>query len=132
MKNAFVMMAALAFFVAGGAQTRAGSEYLLYYSDGTNVASGLIDVTGGGLVDSGVLDVTAGAAVGVYPLIPGGPTPFTSPLGNFLVDNVVYPGADPALDKDGLLFGSGPIELNIWGNLAWKLFLLCLDRLRRH
>jgi hypothetical protein len=91
------------------------------FSGGGNVATATLEAEdiGGGhfLVTSGTLTVTAGGAVGTYSLIPGGPGAFFSPSGDFIVDNVLYyPGANPFLDVDGLLFGSGNKEINIWGN----------------
>jgi hypothetical protein len=71
---------------------------------------------GSWLATGGSLTVTGGSDVGTYTLIPGGPGITTSPLGSFLYDNVVTPSANPALDVDGLLFGSGGTELNVWGN----------------
>ncbi len=83
-------------------------------------AFGTLNVTdqGGGtwLATGGSLTVTGGSDVGTYTLIPGGPGIVTSPFGSFLYDNVITPTANPALDVDGLLFGTAGKELNVWGN----------------
>ena len=88
----------------------------------SQTAYGSINVTdegnGSWLATAGNLIVTGGSDVGTYTLIPGGPGITTSPLGSFLYDNVITPSANPALDVDGLLFGSGGTELNVWGNSA--------------
>jgi hypothetical protein len=85
-------------------------------------ASGSLNVTdeGGGtwLATGGTLTVTGGSDVGTWTLIPGGPGVTLSPLGSFDYDNVITPSANPALDTDGLLFGSAGKELNVWGNSA--------------
>lgn len=66
---------------------------------------------------SGTLDVTSGVDAGMYSLTPGGPSAFTSPSGAFIADNVLFPGANPLLDADGLLFtGAGGLEVNIFGD----------------
>ena len=94
--------------------------YAFTFSLGGNTGSALLDTTslGGGRfwVTGGTLYVTGGADVGTYPLIAGGPTAFTSPSGAFIVDNVLQPSSDPILDGNGLLFGNGSLEINIWGN----------------
>ncbi len=86
----------------------------------SQTAYGTLNVTdlGGGswLATSGNLTVTGGSDVGSYTLIPGGPGVTLSPLGSFLYDNVIYPSANPALDVDGLLFGTSGKEINVWGN----------------
>jgi len=100
--------------------TGADPQYFFTFSIGGNIGSALLTTTdlGGGhsLATGGTLDVTAGAAVGTYSLSLGGPAPFISPSGAFQVDNVLTPAADPILDTYGLLFGSGGVEINIWGN----------------
>ena len=86
----------------------------------TQTAYGSLNVTdeGGGswLATSGTLTVTGGSDVGSYTLIPGGPAITLSPLGSFDYDNLITPGANPALDVDGLLFGVTGKEINVWGN----------------
>jgi hypothetical protein len=67
-------------------------------------------------VTGGTLNVAAGADIGTYPLLPGGPAPFLSPSGAFIVNNILYPASDPIFDIYGLLFGNGSLEINIWGN----------------
>jgi len=83
-------------------------------------AFGSVNVTyeGGGawLATAGSLTVTGGSDVGTWTLIPGGPGVTYSPFGSFIYDNVITPSADPALDVDGLLFGTTGKELNVWGN----------------
>lgn len=89
----------------------------------TETAYGSVNVAdqGGGkwLATSGSLTITGGADIGTWNLIPGGPGVATSPLGRFNYDNVITPAANPALDVDGLLFGTtgaGAKEINVWGN----------------
>lgn len=91
----------------------------------TETAYGSVNVTdqGGGkwLATSGSLTITGGADIGTWNLIPGGPGVTTSPLGRFIYDNLITPAANPALDVDGLLFGTtgaGAKEINVWGNSA--------------
>lgn len=116
-------------FSSGGGPGVSGSPmgddptFRMTFSGGGNVATATLEAEdiGGGhfLATSGTLTVTAGGAVGTYSLIPGGPGAFFSPSGAFIVDDVLYyPGANPFLDVDGLLFGSGNKEINIWGNGA--------------
>ena len=86
----------------------------------TETAFGSLNVTDEGsgkwLATSGSLTVTGGSDVGTWTLIPGGPGVTTSPFGSFLYDNVITPSMNPALDVDGLLFGTTGKELNVWGN----------------
>jgi PEP-CTERM motif len=135
----------------GGVVTPSASGHLggedplfqLTYNDGTELIVASLNTTPSGLGDgsylatSGILTVTGGSLPGVYPLIPSlnPPNIFTSPLGAFFADNLVYPnnnagsgfnnGADGTavisnpsfFDNLGLLFGSGGnIEINFWGN----------------
>jgi len=90
------------------------------FSIASQTAYGSINVSdqgnGSWLATGGTLTVTGGSDVGTYTLIPGGPGITTSPLGSFLYDNLVTPANNPALDVDGLLFGSSGKELNVWGN----------------
>jgi hypothetical protein len=66
----------------------------------------------------GILIVQSGPIEGIYELYPSPDPPgiFTSPSGAFLVDNVLWPGQNPSLDGDGLLFTGNGLEINIWGN----------------
>jgi hypothetical protein len=88
----------------------------------TETAYGSVSVTdqGGGvwLATSGSLTITGGADVGTWSLIAGGPGVTLSPLGRFDYDNLITPSANPALDVDGLLFGTTTEEINVWGNSA--------------
>lgn len=88
----------------------------------TETAYGSVSVTdqGGGvwLATSGSLTITGGADVGTWSLIAGGPSVTLSPLGRFDYDNLITPSANPALDADGLLFGTTTEEINVWGNSA--------------
>jgi len=92
------------------------------FSIGPDVGSGTLNTTniGGGafLATAGTLTVTAGNDMGSYTLYPGGPGVSLSPSGFFQYNNVVYPGANPLLDIDGLLFAGAVPEINIWGNSA--------------
>lgn len=88
----------------------------------TETAYGTVNVTdeGGGtwLATSGSLTITGGADIGTWSLIAGGPGVTLSPLGRFDYDNVITPSANPALDTEGLLFGTTAKEINVWGNSA--------------
>jgi len=88
----------------------------------TQTAFGSLNVSdqGGGkwLATGGSLTVTGGTDLGTYSLIAGGPAVTTSPFGSFIYDNVITPAANPALDVDGLLFGTTGKEINVWGNSA--------------
>ena len=90
------------------------------FAIGAQTAYGSINVTdrgnGSWLATGGSLTVTGGTDVGTYTLIPGGPGITTSPFGSFLYDNLITPSANPAIDVDGLLFGTTGKELNVWGN----------------
>jgi hypothetical protein len=69
------------------------------------------------LATAGTLTVTGGQDVGSYPLYPDGPTEVDSPSGYFLIDNLLYPSIDPAIDNGGLLFAtSSDFEINIFSN----------------
>jgi len=104
--------------ISGGTGTGIDPLFSFSISLDGNVANALLTTTdlGGGqfLVTGGTLHVTAGAAVGNYPLFPGGPAAFFSPSGAFIVDNVLYPTSNPVLDVDGLLFSGSGLEINIW------------------
>jgi hypothetical protein len=94
--------------------------YLFTFNIGGNQGNALLSSTepGGGQfwTVSGTLGVTAGADTGTYSLTAGGPSSFFSPNGAFIANNVLYPSSDPDLDSNGLLFGGGGLEINIWGN----------------
>ena len=69
------------------------------------------------LTTGGSLTVTGGYDIGTYPLYPGGPGVFTSPMGAFYYNNLLYPpSVNPQIDLDGLLFAVPGMEINIWGN----------------
>jgi hypothetical protein len=92
---------------------------------------------------AGSLSLTVGGTTTVYTLNTGvGPGVTLSPTGDFNVDNLVYPNLDAntassegidtgltsgagasALDYWGLLFSSGPTDVNIWGNGANSISL---------
>jgi hypothetical protein len=107
------------------------------FNIGGNIGSGSLMSTneGGGnfLATSGTLTMTTptlGGANSTYCLVPAGAASVsTSPLGAFLYDNVVAPGANPAFPTIyGLLFSntlqacgqgfSGSDEINIWATNA--------------
>ena len=98
----------------------ADPQFDFTYSDGANSAFGTLSASalGGGdfLATSGSLTVTAGADAGTYSLFPGGPGQTTSPSGAFYYDDVVYPGSNPFIDNDGLLFTGNGLEINIFSS----------------
>ena len=55
-----------------------------------------------------------GAITGFAP-DPGG-APAYSPSGAFIYDQLIYPGSDPIVDNDGLLFNVGGVEYNLFSN----------------
>jgi hypothetical protein len=119
--------------------------YIFTYSDLSGDAGyGVLNAVPDGLGDdglhaiSGSLTVTSSAGgllpLGTYPLLTAGPGVTTSPSGNYVVDNLIYPANDAGsganngadgfptvsnpsyLDFFGLLFGKGGTEVNIYGN----------------
>jgi hypothetical protein len=118
--------------------------YVFSVSDGAgDVGQGVLHAIDDGLGDGGMLAVsgsltmTGGSLAGnTFALLTAGPAVTLSPTGNFIVDNLVYPGnnaangvnngqgglgaiANPSfLDNGGLLFGQSGFDLNIWGNGA--------------
>jgi hypothetical protein len=77
----------------------------------------LADLGGGDFfATAGNLTVTGGDGIGTYPLYPGGPSTVQSPSGVFYFDNILLPLQDPVLDLEGILFRSGVVEVNIWGD----------------
>jgi hypothetical protein len=93
--------------------------------DGVTFGSGEIIATdnGGGVytADSGTFVIAPGGPLiaGTYSLIPnpGAPNQSTSPSGLFFYDNQVAAQADPFLSNNGLLFGNGPVDVNLYSNL---------------
>src|ERR1700727_1110334 len=71
----------------------------------TDIGSGEYLATSGFLAIAGT--GTNNPDGGMYPLYPGGPTQTTSPAGNFLYDNVLFPSQVPSIDNNGLLFIGG-------------------------
>lgn len=59
-------------------------------------------------------------------LIPGGPAPFTTPSGTYIVDNVLYFPAAPYLDVDGIGFTVGGGEANVYFDSTGPAYLLAL------
>jgi hypothetical protein len=112
MKNLHISFGLLSTLVlAAFSSTAQADMYDITYTDGgANVANGVIDVVGDSAV-SGSLTVTAGSASGSWTLSPG-----SGSDGSFIWDNEVFPGSDPFLDGDGLLFVDDGSELNMWGN----------------
>ena len=108
----------------------AGTVTFTYSDTAGLAASGSLTVTnlGGGIYQAtaGLMSITAAPAlpsmVGSYPLIFNPSTsPWNSPSGAFIVDNLLYipavGGPGGLLDNWGLLFGTGGTqEVNIWGN----------------
>jgi len=82
----------------------------------TDIGSGQFLATAGTLTVTGTL--TGVPSGGSYPLYPGGPAVVNSPSDRFIYNNVLYPSINPAIDVDGILFISGGLEINIWGNAA--------------
>jgi hypothetical protein len=82
------------------------------FLEATDNGNGTFTATGGYLI------VISGPIVGTYALFPNPNPPFTftSPSGEFIVDNVLYPGQNPTLDIFGLLFTGNGLEINIWND----------------
>jgi hypothetical protein len=90
----------------------------------TGTLTGDLIAGGGGALEitSGTISVSNAPVSGDGSLLlnPNSSSVSTSPLGAFYYDNVLYPGQDPLLDIDGLLFAigssTGTTEINLWGN----------------
>jgi hypothetical protein len=98
----------------------AAPVYSFTFSDGTNIANGLLATSdlGGGqfLATSGSLTVTSGAAFGSYSLVPGGPA--AQSMGPYIYDDVLRPALDPILTNPGLLFSGPNFLINIYSVAA--------------
>jgi hypothetical protein len=87
--------------------------------DGTFTATWGSNFTAATTTCGSYLMVISGPEVGLYDLFPNPnpPTPFSSPTGAFMANDVLYPGQNPSLDQFGLLFSTGNgLEINIRGN----------------
>jgi hypothetical protein len=91
---------------------------------GTTAGSGLVS---GSLISPGVYEIVSGSFTftssdgldgGTYALLPNPnpPNQSRSPSGFFVFDNVVSPAVDPFVNNNGLLFGSGSVEINLFSN----------------
>jgi hypothetical protein len=105
-----------------------GSMFEINFSNfvegGTTAGSGLVS---GSLISPGVYEIFEGSFTvssgdglnaGTYTLLPN-PNPLgqsTSPSGFFLFDNLLSVNVDPFVNFNGLLFGAGSIEINLFGN----------------
>jgi hypothetical protein len=88
-------------------------------ADGTFTATSESNSTTATTTCGSYLVVISGSEVGLYDLLPNPnpPTPFSSPSGAFMANDVLYPGQNPSLDQFGLLFSTGNgLEINIRGN----------------
>ena len=92
-------------FAEGG--TTAGSGWV----SGSSISPGIYEVNDG----SFTFTSGDGLDAGTYSLLPNPNPPgqSTSPSGYFLFDNQVSIDVDPYLNNNGLLFGSGSIEINL-------------------
>ena len=94
------------------------------FAIGSQTGNGTLNVAdrlnGQYLATAGSLTVDGIYDIGTYPFYPGGPGIVTSPSGQFMYDNLLfpaYPSTNPSIDLDGLLFrNSSGFEVNIWGN----------------
>jgi hypothetical protein len=121
------LIAALAGFmqIEARAQTSTFEITFSNFSEGgTTVGNGLIS---GSLISPGVYEIVSGSFTftssdgldgGTYALLPNPnpPNPSHSPSGDLLFDNLVSPAADPIVSNNGLLFGSGSVEINLYSN----------------
>lgn len=86
---------------------------------GSNVGSGFLTAedqgNGSFWATSGAMIVTGGVAVGTYVLAAGGPGGTSSPSGQFVFDNLLFPSQDPVFDVAGLLFLGSGLEINLLG-----------------
>jgi hypothetical protein len=88
-------------------------------ADGTFTATSGSNFTAATTTCGSYLLVISGPEVGLYDLFPNPnpPTPFSSPTGAFIANDVLYPVQSPSLDQFGLLFSTGNgLEINIRGN----------------
>jgi hypothetical protein len=95
--------------------------YSITFVDPTfaNAAHAVADVNVvNGLAESGSLTIVTGLDAGTtYNLIPDPGNvagTYTSPLGAFFYDNLVFPNVNPFVDNNGLLFGNGTREVNLY------------------
>lgn len=116
----FALVAALAISPAALAQ-----NYDFTFSGGGITASGTLYAPGTfgvleGNATTGSIVVTGDpnlSGVGTLFASPNGPgVQTTSPSGYFYYDNTLYPGLDPLVDNNGLLFIDNGFEVNIYSN----------------
>ncbi len=111
------IMLSFALLMLGSAAAVAAPMYSFDFNIAGNAGHGMLEVSAIGAgaywATSGNLVVTAGVGVGTYALNPIGPGPEST--GRFTVNNVIYPGADPVLDVNGLSFSGSGMEFNLFG-----------------
>jgi hypothetical protein len=83
---------------------------LITFTGGGTTANGVVDFVGN-TATGGYLDITAGTNMGTYALSPGSGT-----NAGFGWDGLIFPGSDPFIDVDGLLFSNSGVEMNLYGN----------------
>jgi hypothetical protein len=105
----------------------AADTFQFTYSGGEDLASGILFATPNGdgsftaLSGSGQFD---GFSITLM-ANPNGTSNATSPGGYFVYDNQLFPGQDPLLNSNGLLFSmqdGNATELNIYGNGACQSY----------
>jgi len=103
------------FTFSGGGITASGELY----------APGTFGVTEGNAT-TGSITVTGDpnlSGVGTLIASPNGPgVQTTSPSGYFYYDDTLYPGQDPSIDNNGLLFMDNGFEVNIYSNGAGNFY----------
>ena len=89
-----------------------GTSYTLS-TGAITIPADTFDITGGTITLSGAL-----SGSGTLYANPSSTSYSTSTDGLFWYDDLLYPGRNPQLDIDGLLFEVGgiPVSINIWGN----------------
>jgi hypothetical protein len=82
---------------------------LITFIGGGTTADAVVDFAGN-TATGGYLTITAGSQMGTYPLLPG-----TGSSTLFEWDNLIFPSANPFLDKYGLFFTGNGSEFNLYG-----------------
>jgi hypothetical protein len=126
LKNiSIALIAALTGFMQIEAQAQTSTfdiTFSNFAEGGTTVGSGLVS---GSVISPGVYEIVSGSFTftssdgldgGTYSLLPNPnpPNQSHSPTGYFLFDDLVSPADDPFLSSNGLVFGSGSVEINLF------------------
>ena len=137
MKRTLAMLFLSLAVMPGLSRTAVAGEFTYTYTDPGVIATGTLygnpisngtpyTLSTGPVTLDGAFDITSGT-ISVTGSVSGSGTLYanpnptgysTSPDGLFWYDDLLYPGSNPQLDIDGLLFeiDGSLVSLNIWGN----------------